>query len=230
MTTNPPPPPWTAVSVVEKSYALARDNFAAFFPAILILGAPGLIANALGLGLLGRIVELACSVATAICITCATLQAMAGHKPTMESILKQLQRPNIGPLLGLGAIQYVVITISAILVIPPFFLLPLWAVTIPAMLIERTDIAASFWRSVDLTRDRRLPILGAFVLWFVIFIVAAVVIFFLIGHGGILQHLVIWLFGAAAATVIQPLPAIFYVLLRGEKEGATLEQITAALD
>jgi hypothetical protein len=230
MTTNPPPPPWTVVSVVESSYALARDNFVAFFTAILVLGAPGLIANALGLGLLARVIELACSVATAICITCATLQAMAGHKPDMQSILKQLQRPRFGSLLLLGAIQYVAIAVSAILVIPPFFLLPLWAVTIPATLVERTDIPASFSRSADLTRHRRLPILGAFVLWFVIFIVAAVVIFFLIGHGGLLQHVVIWLFGAAAATVIQPLAAIFYVLLRQEKEGASLEQITAALD
>ena len=149
MTANPPAPTWTVVSVVERSYALARENFAAFFPAILILGAPGLIANALDLGLIGRFVELACSVATAICITCATLQAMTGYKPDMQSILKQLQRPRFGSLLLLGAIQYVVIAVSAILVIPPFFLLPLWAVTIPAMLIERTDIAASFWRAAS---------------------------------------------------------------------------------
>jgi len=29
---------------------------------------------------------------------------------------------------------------------------------------------------------------------------------------------------------VQPLPAIFYVLLREEKEGATVEQIVGALD
>jgi hypothetical protein len=29
---------------------------------------------------------------------------------------------------------------------------------------------------------------------------------------------------------VQPLPAIFYVLLREEKESATVEQITAALE
>ena len=58
-------------------------------------------------------------------------------------------------LLVLGAIQYFVIAISAIALIPPLFLLPLWAVTIPAMMVERTDVGGAFNRSIELTRDRR---------------------------------------------------------------------------
>jgi hypothetical protein len=41
---------------------------------------------------------------------------------------------------------------------------------------------------------------------------------------------VLWVYSAVAATVVQPLPAIFYVLLREEKEGVTAGQIAAALD
>jgi hypothetical protein len=41
---------------------------------------------------------------------------------------------------------------------------------------------------------------------------------------------VLWVYAAVAGTVVQPLPAIFYVLLREEKEGVTVEQVTAALD
>jgi hypothetical protein len=144
-------------------------------------------------------------------------------------MLRQLQRPTFGMLLLLGCIQYIVIAISAILVIPPFFLLPLWAVTIPAMMVERTDIGSAFNRSMDLTRNRRLPILGAFLLWAVIFGAGAAVIVLLLGYGPI-AHLVLWIYSAIAATVMQPLPAIFYVLLREEKEGVTAEQIAAALD
>jgi hypothetical protein len=214
---------------METSYAMARDNFPAFVTTTLVLAAPSVVVDALGLGLLGAIVHLVCSVATSICITWGAFQAMGGRKPEWEPILRQVQGPLFGRLLALGCIQYVVIGLSAILVIPPLFLLPLWAVTIPAMMVERTDIGASFQRSVDLTRHRRLPILGTFLLWALIFVAGAAMIIALLGHGA-LSHLVLWVYAAVAATVLQPLPAIFYVLLREEKEGATVEQIVAALD
>jgi hypothetical protein len=229
MTTAPPPPSWSVVSVLEKAYAMARDNFAAFVTVTIIFAAVSLVVDVLSLGLLGGLVHLVCSVATAICITWGALQAMAGRKPEWEPMLRRLQAPNVAMLLVLGCIQYFVIAISAILVIPPFFLLPLWAVTIAVMMVERTDIGGAFNRSMDLTRHRRLPILGAFLLWAVIFGAGAVVIVLLLGYGPI-ARLVLWVYSAVAATVVQPLPAIFYVLLREEKEGATAEQIAAALD
>lgn len=229
MTAAPPPPPWTATSVLEKSYLLARENFTAFVTVSLIFGAVSLVVDVLSLGLLSGIVHLLCGVATSICLTWGALRAMSGRKPEWEPMLRQLQGPLFGRLLGLGVIQYIVIGLSAILVIPPFFLLPLWAVTIPAMMIERGDIAGTFNRSIDLTRYRRLSILGTFLLWAVIFMVGAIVIGLLLGDGG-LARLVLWIYGAVAATVLHPLPAIFYLLLREEKEGTSIEQITAALD
>jgi hypothetical protein len=229
MTAAPPSPGWTVFSVMEMSYAMARDNFPAFVTTTLVLAAPSVVVDALGLGLLGSIVHLVCSVATSICITWGTLQAMGGRRPEWEPILRQLQGPLFGRLLALGCIQYFIVALSAILLIPPLFLLPLWAVTIPVMMVERTDIAAAFNRSIDLTRDRRLRILGTFLLWMLIFIAGGAVIVALLGHGR-LAHLVLWVYAAVAGTVVQPLPAIFYVLLREEKEGATVGQITAALD
>jgi hypothetical protein len=183
----------------------------------------------LGVHLLASIVHLVAGVATTICLTWGALQAMAGRKPGWEAMLRQLQGPLIGRLLLLGIFQYLVIGVSAILIIPPFFLLPLWAVTIPAMMVERLEIGAAFQRSIDLTRNRRLQILGAFVLWVVIFAIGAVVIMALLGRGG-LGLFILWVWAAVAGTVVHPLPAIFYVLLRGEKEGATVEQITAAVE
>ena len=118
---------------------------------------------------------------------------------------------------------------SAFVVIGPLFLIPLWAVTIPVMMIERTDIGGAFNRSMDLTAGRRLPILGVFLLWFVIFAVGAIVIFLLLGYGA-LASLVLWIWAALTGIVLHTLPAVFYVLLRDEKEGMTAGQITAALD
>jgi hypothetical protein len=229
MVTPLPAPSWTVTSVLERSYMLARDNFAAFFTVAVIFGAASLVVNILSLGLLAGLVGLLCSVATSICLTWGTLQAIAGRKPGWEPMLRQIQGQRFGWMLLTGAIQYFVTAVSMIVVIGPLFLIPLWAVTIPAMMVERTDVGGAFNRSMDLTAGRRLPILGVFLLWFVIFAIGAIVIIALLGHGA-LGSLAMWIYGALAGIVVHTLPAIFYVLLREEKEGVTAGQITAALD
>jgi len=220
---------WTIESALRTTFALVRDNFAAFVTVTLIFAVVSVIVDVLSLGLLGGLVQLVASAATTICITWGALQVLGGRKPGWEPILRQVQGPLFGRLLLLGVLQYLAIALSAILIVPPFFLLPLWAVTIPVMMVERTDIGTTFNRSIDLTRYRRLPILGAFVLWAVIFAIGAAVIVALLGHGG-LARFILAVYGAIASTVVQPLPAIFYVLLREEKEGVTVQQITAALE
>src|SRR5437773_9833891 len=121
MTAAPPPPPWTVVSVLEKSYAMARDNFGAFVTVTMVFAAVSLVVDALSLGLLGGIIHLVCSVAIAICITWGALQVMGGRKREWEPILRRLQAPNSGMLLLLGCIEYFVIATSIVLVFPPFF-------------------------------------------------------------------------------------------------------------
>ena len=229
MTTTPSSPAWTVVSVLQQAYAMARDNFAAFVTVTLIFAVVSVVVDVLSLGLLGGLVQLVASATTTICITWGALQILGGRKPGWEPILRQVQGPLFGRMLLLAVLQYLVIAISAFLVIPPFFLVPLWAVTIPTMMVERADLGTAFQRSMDLTRDRRLAILGAFVLWAIIFAVGGVVIVAILGYGGV-GRFVLAVYGAVASTVVQPLPAIFYVLLREEKESATAEQITAALE
>lgn len=192
MTTVSNPSAWTVTSVLERSYALARDNFAAFFTVAVIFGAVSMVANILSLGLLAGLVGLVCAVATSICLTWGTPQAIAGRKPEWEPMLRQLQGPMFGRLLLLGC----------------------------------TDIGGAFNRSMYLTAGRRLPILGVFVLWFVIFAIGAIVIVSLLGYGA-LASLVMWIYGALAGIILRTLPAIFYVLLREEKEGAPPAQVAA---
>ncbi|MBV8190842.1 MAG: hypothetical protein JOY64_19665 [Alphaproteobacteria bacterium] len=230
MTTVPPAPSWTVVSVLQRSYEIAKENFAAFVTITLIASAVSVVAELLGLLLLVWAVGIVAGAASTICITWGTLQAMDGRRPGWEPMLRQLQGPLAGRLLLLGVVQWIVISVSSLLLlIPPLFLLPMWAVTIPAMMVERLEMGAAFQRSIDLTRDRRLPILGAFVLWFVLFAVGAAVLIALLGHGG-LGRFVMLVYGALAWTVLYPLPAIFYVLLREEKEGTSVPEIAAALD
>ena len=229
MTAAPPPPAWTVTAALEQAYMMARDNFAAFFTVAVIFGAVSLVLDMLSLGLLAGIVHLLVSVATAICITWGAFQVIAGRKPQWEPMLRQLQGPLFARLLLLGCIQYFVVAVSAIVIVGPLFLVPLWAVTIPAMMIERSDVGGAFNRSMDLTGGRRLRILGAFALLALIIVVGGYVITLVLGYGP-LASLVLWIYGAVVSTVLHPLPAILYVLLREEKEGVTAQQITAALD
>jgi len=88
MTAAPPPPTWTIVSVLERSYTMARDNFAAFVTVTLVFGAVSLVVDVLRLGFLSGVVHLACSAATAICITWGTFQVIGGRKPEWEPMLR----------------------------------------------------------------------------------------------------------------------------------------------
>jgi hypothetical protein len=228
MTSAPTPAAstWTVTSVLEQAYMMARDNFAAFVTVTLVFGAVALVMDILSLGLLAGIVHLVVSVATAICLTWGALQVIAGRKPQWEPMMRQLQGPMFGRLLLLGCLQYFVIAVSAIVVVGPLILIPLWAVAIPAMMIEHLGVGDSLQRSMDLTAGRRLRILGAFILLIVILAIGAWVIMLLLGFSPI-AHLVMWVYSAVASTVVQPLSAIIYVLLREEKEGAVPAQVAA---
>lgn len=222
MSTPLPAPTWTATDLLTQAWRTARDNFAGFITVALVLQAASLVLGVLSLGLLAGLVQLVCSVATAICLTWGTLQAMAGGKPGWEPMLRRLQAPRVGGLLLLGVVQTLAIAVSALAVVPPFFLLPLWAVTLPAMMVERLDLAGAFWRSADLTRDRRLRVLATFLLWFMLFVAGAAAIALVLGSGGLGQF-VLTVYGAAAGIVLHPIPALLYLQLRAEKEGVTPE-------
>src|SRR5260370_28806434 len=106
MTTAPPPPTWTVVSVLEKSYAMARDNFPAFVTVTMVFAAVSLVVDVLSLGLLGVLIHLGCSVASSICITWGALQGMGGRTLEWDPVLSPLQMPNFGMLLLLCFIHY----------------------------------------------------------------------------------------------------------------------------
>ena len=225
----PPTPAWTIASVLEQAYRLGRDNFAAFITVTLVFSAAALVADVLSLGLLAGLVHLATGGATAICMTWGTLKALGGTTPGWEPMLRQVQGPRFWMVLLLCLILYIVIGLSAVLVIPPFILMPLWAVAVPAMMVEKGDIGAAFARSVDLTRDRRLRILGVFVAAGLAVGLGGWILVALFGIGPI-GSLVLTIYGAAVSCVVHTLPALLYTHLVAEKHGVTPGQVAAALD
>jgi hypothetical protein len=85
--------------------------------------------------------------------------------------------PFIGPVAGASILAGIAITIGLILVIVPgLFLITIWAVIVPVIVIERSGVFGSFGRSQQLVRGHGWHVFGTLVLVWLILIVVDVVL------------------------------------------------------
>jgi hypothetical protein len=218
--------PWNLDSALVTTFTLVRDNFAAFFAVALVLNAPSLVVDFVDGGfVLALVVGVVTHILLTVSLTIGALQAMAGARPGFTVLLQQINRPDLGKLLALGIVQQVVIILGLMAFIAPgLYVLSLWMVAMPAIIVERSTVGGALDRSAALTRERRWLVLGIFVLVAVPAILAIEIVGALTGVA-----IVTWFLEAALSTVLVSLAVVFYALLRGEKEGMTPQQIAAAL-
>lgn len=82
----------------------------------------------------------------------------------------------IAPLLGNGILKGIAVAIGLIaFVVPGLFLLTIWAVTGPAIVIERKGAIDAFGRSRELVKGDGWPVFGVIVVVFLIGIVISIV-------------------------------------------------------
>jgi len=75
----------------------------------------------------------------------------------------------LGALVGNSILKAIAVGIGFfLLIIPGIFLATIWAVTSPAIVVERVGVIDAFSRSWELVRDHFWPVLGAYVLGFLI--------------------------------------------------------------
>lgn len=85
-------------------------------------------------------------------------------------------RPHLGTLALAGLLAGVAIAIGFILlIVPGLFLLTIWLVIVPAIMLENCGVSASFARSQDLVRGYGWSVFGVIVLTVLIFIGVAIV-------------------------------------------------------
>jgi Membrane domain of glycerophosphoryl diester phosphodiesterase len=217
---------WNLDSALVTTFTLVRDNFAAFFAVALLFNAPSLIIGFVDDGFaLALVVGIVAHILLTVCLTVGAIQAMAGVRPSFTLLVQQIKRPDLGKLLALGIAQNVVIMLGLMaLIAPGLYVLSLWMVAMPVLIVERSTVGGALDRSAALTRERRWLVLGIFVL---VAIPAILVVEILGALTGI--AIVTWLLEAALSTVLVSLTVVFYALLRGEKEGVTPQQIAAAV-
>jgi len=150
--------------------------------AFVIYVAAAIIAGLLALAgtagtLLGSVVNLFAAFLLQAALVKAVQDVRDGRADMSISETVSAASPYLWPVAAASILAGIAITIGLILVIVPgLWLITIWAVIIPVIVIERSGALASFGRSQRLVRGHGWHVFGTLVLVFVIMIVANIVL------------------------------------------------------
>jgi hypothetical protein len=171
--------------VFERIFEIYRDQFTLLIPAALVVFVPVAIISGLvyagDVSILGvLIVALVATIATYWfqgMVVEAARDILDGRRDHSVGSLVRSATPVIAPLLIAGILAGLGIAIGLILlIVPGLFLLTIWAVIAPVIVIERAGAIDSFGRSRDLVRGSGWQVFGVIVVLFLLqFIVSSVI-------------------------------------------------------
>jgi hypothetical protein len=121
--------------------------------------------------------------------------------------------PALGAVIGAGILAGIAITIGLILLIAPgLFLITIWAVIVPAIVIERAGVFGSFGRSQQLVRGYGWKVFGTLVLLWLILIAVDILlgIIFSVLHSSALRS---GISTVVSGTLIAPYIALVVTLM-----------------
>lgn len=202
-------------------------------------GAPNITPSGILVGLVGTVVQMVGGSLLQVALVQATVTDLNGGKVSPRAGLELATRLLL-PIIGLAIIMFVGIMIGLfLLVVPGVILAVMWAVAVPAMVVEKRGVFESLQRSRDLTRGSRWAIFFLGLAYFIVFItlnmaIAApsLAIVGLMGSmaGPGLVLLLTALSTLAAAIVSAAGVAVIYSDLRSAKEGVRPDQLAALFD
>lgn len=167
-------------------------------------------------------------------LTRATVADSEGHRATFGECIGAALRVLL-PLIGAGLIFGIAIGVGLVfLVVPGIFIMIMWSVAGPAIVVERDGVGAAFRRSSELTAGYRWKILGLFLVLLVIYIL----IFAVLGVLGLKSlsstspeplSVATLIMGAISTMILQVIwgtiqPSL-YIELRRAKEGDSMESL-----
>ena len=169
--------------VLEEAWKMYRAHAAHLLTiAFVIYLAAAIIAGLLGLiGVFGfflaSIVEFVAAFLLQAALVKAVQDVRDGRADLSFGQTVSAATPYIGPVAIASILAGIAITIGLILIIVPgLFLITIWAVIVPVIVIERSGALASFGRSRQLVRGNGWHVFGTLVLVFVILIVVDLVL------------------------------------------------------
>lgn len=150
-----------------------------------------------------------------------------------DSSVGQLFRsvaPVVLPLIGLSILLGIGVAIGFILIIVPgLFLMTIWAVAAPALVIERRGVLASFGRSRELVRGHGWQVFGVILVVLALGIVVGLLVAIVAsGLGDAGRALVQWVFEVLVSPFTSLISAILYFSLRRAHGESSTGQAPAA--
>jgi hypothetical protein len=224
--------------VFERIFKIYGEQFTLLIPAALVLFIPVAILTGLVQTSDSAIGYLAAAVIGVIAtywyqgmVVEAVRDILDGRRDQTVGSLFSSAAPFIWPLFAVGLLAGIAILIGfLLLIVPGLILLTIWAVIVPAIVIDRTGVFGAFGRSRQLVRDNGWRVFGVIVVLFLLQLVV----------GGILSAIAAGISdsfaGYAVAELIvrvfiAPLAAIaatvMYVELRRIKGEALAEDTTS---
>ena len=150
--------------------------FVIYLGAAIITALLALAGGTVGL-LLGALVSIVAAFVLQATLVKAVQDVRDGHADLSIGETVREAMPFIGPVALASILAGIAITIGLLLIIVPgLFLITIWAVIVPVIIIERSGALASFGRSRELVRGHGWHVFGTLVLVYIIMLVVNIVL------------------------------------------------------
>lgn len=226
---------WNVGNVVSTAGAILFGHFGPFFGTALVASLPSLIFDYLvPNSYFHSIIDLIVGQIVSVTLVYGSIQALRGQQVTIGECLSEgLKR--LGAALGVAIISGIGIGLGMVLlIIPGLILAAMWAVAVPAAVIEEMSATAALSRSQELTRERRWRVFGAYFIAGLITVVGGTIVGGVVGAAAGVDSTVflvaVWAFVALTQAFSACVVATLYYYLRREKEGVDIQQIAAVFD
>jgi len=171
--------------VFERIFEIYRDQFTLLIPAALVVFVPVAVVSGLiysgDVGILGALIVAAIGTIATYWFQGMVVEAardiLDGRRDHTIGSLVRSATPVVFPLVIAGILAGIAIGIGLLLlIVPGLFLLTIWAVLAPVIVIERRDVMAAFGRSRELVRGSGWQVFGVIVVLFLLQLVVTGVI------------------------------------------------------
>lgn len=204
-----------------------------------LLGSGSVVASSL-VGIGGGLVSMIFAWVLQAAIIHGAVDDLNGRKASLNACLTTAFR-NLGPVILISILMILGIVLGIVLlVIPGIILSVVWVVAVPAQVVERRGVIASFDRSRELTRGSRWPIFGVMLLYGILgWIMSATVLgvgaamsggLMGIATNGVMQIVLSPLLGGVSSLIAATGAAAIYSELRVAKEGAEPQSLASVFD
>lgn len=211
--------------VIDEVFAIYRDNAGVLIPAAAVVFLIEAIVGALLVAispiliLLAIVVQLIATTFYQGMVVALVSDVQDGRRDfSVEQLLKSVTGA-VAPLIIAGFLAGLGIILGFILlIVPGLFLLTIWAVIAPVIVLERPGILAAFGRSRALVRDNGWQVFGVIVIFFLILLVVGFVLGIIGAAAGEVGRVIADFIGSVlTAPLIALAASVLYFQLRGAK-------------